>query len=181
MSGWVDGWMGEDRQTILATKILIFSSGVDARIVDTNTESSLFRCWSQLVAAGRSWLQMEEACKDIVTAVLAYKIVTFWKRVEQVESEWIPCNCDNYVLILDCMPKFFGGFFFRPKAQLLVIRSQVEPGLIKGHNESPCMMFDGTEFAEQLIYQNEMAGFLSIYETLGKPSKMLHNKPKRLC
>jgi hypothetical protein len=52
---------------------------------------------------------------------------------------------------------------------------------MKGHNELPPMIFNGTELAKQLVYQKETTGFLSVYEAVGNPSKMLHNKPKCLC
>jgi hypothetical protein len=97
--------VGEDVHTIVATKILTFSSGVDSRIVGMKTESPVLRCWSQL----------EEACKTIVTVILACKTATLWTCIEQVESQWVPCNCDHHFLILDRMPRSFGGFVFRPK------------------------------------------------------------------
>jgi hypothetical protein len=84
---------------------------VSPRIIRTKTRLSLLPCQ----------VQRDEACKDIVTVVPPCKTATFWNRVEQVESEWILCNCDYLSWILNRMPRSFQGFFFRPKPHLLVI------------------------------------------------------------
>jgi hypothetical protein len=68
-----------------------------------------------------------------------------------------------------------------PKPYLLVIRTQIEPGLVESHNELPSLKFDRTEVLEQLICQSDTVGFLSGCESVRNSSKMLHNKHKSLC
>jgi hypothetical protein len=165
------GRVPEDPQTIFSTEILTFVRGVNSRIVRMKTKFSRCPCWPQL----------DELCEDIVTVVSSCKTASFWKRVEQVKSEWIPYNCHHHFRILNRVPRSLRGRFFRPKPYLLVIRTQVEPELVEGHNELPSLMFNLTEVLEQLICQNDTVGFLSGCEAVRNPSKMLHNKFKSLC
>jgi hypothetical protein len=59
-----------------------FSGSVGSCVISMNNGSSPINLWAE----------PEKFCENIDTVVLGIKCVAFWKRVESMKSQWIPCN-----------------------------------------------------------------------------------------
>jgi hypothetical protein len=69
--------------------------------------------------------------------VLSIKSPALWKGVEQVTSPWIPYNRHHHFRVLNCMLWPFSWLFFRTKPDMVMARSETEPGLVECENELP--------------------------------------------
>jgi hypothetical protein len=67
-----------------------------------------------------------------------------------MKFQWTPCNGHHHFSVLDGMPRSFRGLFFYAKQDLLMACRKIEPGLVKGENELPTVVFDGPELAQEL-------------------------------
>jgi hypothetical protein len=108
---------GERAAVHFLRKNSTFLSSVSPCIVSMNNEFSLLVLW----------LELSQCCKDIITIVLGVKDEPLRKCHDQGKSQWIPCNGNHDVPVLDYMPRPFRGCFSRSKPDLLMVRRSVEP------------------------------------------------------
>jgi hypothetical protein len=69
--------------------------------------------------------ERKKFCENISTGVLGIQCVAFWKRIEHMKAQWIPCDGHHHFWVLDGMP--FMGLFFYAKPDLLMVSRKIEP------------------------------------------------------
>jgi hypothetical protein len=86
--------------------------------------------------------------ENIIMVLLGIKTSASRKCVEQVKSQWIPCDCEHHFSAFNYIPWPFGWLFVWAEPDMLMICRKVKPQLIKGDNELPSVMFDRTELTQ---------------------------------
>jgi hypothetical protein len=119
-------------QPVFGTKSATFSGRVRAWIVCMNNEVSLASLWAE----------PDEFREDIVTIVFGIKTPALWTNLDQVKSQWIPCNCHHHFCVLNRVFPPFRGFLIDSKPDLVMISGKIEPRHVEGDNSVPTLMFD---------------------------------------
>jgi hypothetical protein len=126
------GRMCDRAHSIFVTQSARLLGSMRACIVWMNNEVSLANVWLE-----PDWFR-----EDIVTIVFGIKTPALWKRLDQLKSQWIPCNCYHDFVVLNRMLRPFRGFLICLTPDLLMVSGKIEPRLVEGDTKVPTLMFD---------------------------------------
>jgi hypothetical protein len=85
-------------QAIFPAKFESLSSGVRPYIVRMNDETR----------ARSSWTILQKQLQNHIDVIAGIKLLTFWNRVDKMETLWIPNDCDYHFAILNHVFHFQG-------------------------------------------------------------------------
>jgi hypothetical protein len=80
---------------------------------------------------------IREWTKDLSNRIAHIEFGTFRENIDEIEATEIPNYRKYHCFGLDSLPLPFRNLSVRPKSDQLVVRIEIEPGLIKDHNIMP--------------------------------------------
>jgi hypothetical protein len=94
-----------------------------------------------------------------------------------MKSQWIPCNGYHQFWVLYGMPRSFRRLFFHAKPDLLMVCRKIKPWLVKGDNELPIVVLDGSELAQELNWETDTLRFWVGVRVWGTARRCFTAKP----
>jgi hypothetical protein len=93
---------------------------------------------SSPIFGSHCWTILIDLLQDILHSI---KVLSFWQQLDERKTEWRPTNGEHAFRSIDCLPRSCWNQSFFGEPDMIMLDSEIKPGLVSCHNVAPTPMF----------------------------------------